>query len=76
MLPGELSEIGGEFWGELVSALGTEAAAEVLGVETWELLGKTKTQTNSHGWARVEWYNNVRRRLREQRIDHTRTTSS
>ena len=60
LLPGELSEIGGEFWGELVSALGTEAAAEVLGVETWELLGKDK-DPNQQSWLGKgsEWYNNV-----------------
>lgn len=38
LMPGELSEIGGEFWGEVISAVGTEAAAEVLGVEITDLL--------------------------------------
>ena len=38
LMPGELSEIGGEFWGEVISALGTEAAAEVLGVDITDLL--------------------------------------
>lgn len=38
LMPGELSEISGEFWGEVVSALGTEAAAEVLGVDVTDLL--------------------------------------
>jgi hypothetical protein len=38
LMPGELSEISGELWGEVVSALGTEAAAEVLGVSVTELL--------------------------------------
>jgi hypothetical protein len=38
LMPGELSEISGELWGEVVSAFGTEAAAEVLGVSVTELL--------------------------------------
>ena len=47
LMPGELSEIGGEFWGEVISALGTEAAAEVLGVEITDLLNSDKDKSGT-----------------------------
>lgn len=46
LLPGELAEIGGEFWGEVVSALGTEAAAKVLGVQITDLLNTDEDRSN------------------------------
>jgi hypothetical protein len=49
LMPGELSEIGGEFWGEIISALGTEAAAQILGVDITVLLNGDKPKSTTIG---------------------------